>query len=183
MPFLSVFEKNIMEENSSEIKNLNEAEAVKKLQQLIDHQSICLFSTRLNSIPQTTRPMSVQEVSDNGTFNFLSSTESQKNADILIDPRVQLYFMNTSDYEFLTIYGTATITRDKATIEKYWNNMAKAWFPEGKDDPRVSVIQFMPSDGFYWDTKDGKIVSLIKIAASAIIGKTLQEGVEGKIAL
>lgn len=172
-----------MEENSSEIKNLSQLEAIEKLQQLIEHQSICLFSTRLNQIPQTTRPMSVQEVSDDGTFNFLSSTESNKNRDLIIDPRVQLYFMNTSDYEFLTIYGTATITQDKRTIEKYWNNMAKAWFPEGKEDPRVSVIQFSPSEGFYWDTKDGKLVSLIKIAASAMIGKTLQEGVEGKIVL
>jgi general stress protein 26 len=172
-----------MEENSSEIKNLSQQQAIEKLQQLIKHQPTCLFSTRLKSIPQITRPMSVQEVSDDGTFNFLSSTESNKNGDILIDPRVQLYFMNTSDYEFLTIYGTATITQDKRTIEKYWNNMAKAWFPEGKDDPRVSVIQFAPSEGFYWDTKDGKLVSLIKIAASAVMGKTLQEGVEGKIAL
>lgn len=172
-----------MQENSSQIKNLSEAEAIEKLKQLIDHQPTCLFSTRLSTVPQITRPMSVQEVSDDGTFNFLSSTESRKNADILIDPSVQLYFINTSDYEFLTIYGTATITQDKNVIDKYWTNMAKAWFPEGKDDPRVSVIQFKPSDGFYWDTKDGKLVSLIKIAASAIVGKTLQEGVEGKIVL
>lgn len=172
-----------MQENSSQIKNLSQHEAIEKLQQLIKHQPTCLFSTRLNSIPQTTRPMSVQEVSDDGTFNFLSSTESNKNSEINIDPRVQLYFMNTSDYEFLTIFGTATITKDKRTIDRYWNNMAKAWFPEGKEDPRVSVIQFAPSEGFYWDTKDGKLVSLIKIAASAVIGKTLQEGVEGKIAL
>ncbi len=172
-----------MEQNSSEIRNLSQQEAIGKLQQLIKHQPTCLFSTRLNFVPQTTRPMSVQEVSDDGTFNFLSSTDSNKNLEILSDPRVQLYFMNTSDYEFLTIFGTATITKDKRTIDKYWNNMAKAWFPEGKEDPRVSVIQFTPSEGFYWDTKDGKLVSLIKIAASAIVGKTLQEGVEGKIAL
>jgi general stress protein 26 len=172
-----------MEQNSSQIKNLSQREAIEKLQQLIKHQSTCMFSTRLNAIPQTTRPMSVQEVSDDGTFNFLSSTDSNKNLEILSDPRVQLYFMNTSDYEFLTIYGTATITQDKQIIDKYWTNMAKAWFPEGKDDPHVSVIQFSPEEGFYWDTKDGKLVSLIKIAASAIIGKTLQEGVEGTIAL
>jgi general stress protein 26 len=172
-----------MEENSSQIQNLSQNEAIRKLQQLVKHQPTCLFSTRLSSVPQTTRPMSVQDVSDDGTFNFLSSTTSSKNRDLLTDPRVQLYFVNTSDYEFLTIFGTATITQDKRTIDKYWNNMAKAWFPDGKDDPRVSVIQFMPSEGFYWDTKDGKLVSLIKIAASAIVGKTLQEGVEGKIAL
>jgi hypothetical protein len=40
-----------------------------------------------------------------------------------------------------------------------------------------------PEQGFYWDTKDGKLVSILKIAASAISGKTLQEGVEGNISV
>lgn len=172
-----------MEKQGSMIKNLSQTEAIEKLQQLVNHQPTCLFSTRLGMIPQTTRPMSVQKVEDDGNFYFLSAVDSSKNEDITHDPRIQLFFSNTSDYEFLTIYGMATILRDKPTIERYWNTMAKAWFPEGKDDPRVSVIKLSPTDGFYWDTKDGKIVSLIKIAASVIAGKTLQEGVEGKISI
>jgi general stress protein 26 len=170
-----------MENNASKIENLTNKEAIGKFKELIKHQSICLFSTALTSIPATTRPMSVQKVCDQGNFWFLSPADSDKNAQIANDPRVQLYFSNTSNYEFLTVYGNASITRDRQKIDELWSDIAKAWFTEGKSDPNVSVIKVTPQEGFYWDTKDGKVVSMIKILASAISGKTLQEGVEGTI--
>lgn len=172
-----------MEKEASKIKNLSQEEAIQKFKELADHQSTCLFTTRLTSLPLTTRPMSVQKVCDQGNFWFLSAVDSDKNGEIAEDARVQLFFSNTSNYEFLSVYGRASITRDRQKIDELWTDVAKAWFKEGKDDPRVSVIKVTPEEGFYWDTKDGKLVSLIKIAASAVTGKTYQEGVEGKISV
>jgi general stress protein 26 len=172
-----------MENNASEIKNLTKQEAIDKFKELVKHESTCLFTTRLTEVPLTTRPMGVKEVCDQGNFWFMSPSDSDKNQEIMIDPRVQLFFVNTSNYEFLSVYGTATITRDPAKIDKYWSDIAKAWFPEGKEDPRVTIIKVTPEEGFYWDTKDGKLVSMIKILASAVTGKTLQEGVEGTISV
>jgi len=172
-----------MENNASKIKNLNHQEAIKKFQELVKHESTCLFTTRLTQVPLTTRPMSVQKVCDQGNFWFLSPSDSDKNQEIAADPRVQLFFLNTSKYEFLTVYGKATVSRDRQKIDEFWSDIAKAWFPEGKDDPRVTVIKVTPEDGFYWDTKDGKLVSMIKIVASAVTGKTLEEGVEGTISV
>src|SRR5690242_2502086 len=101
-----------MENNASKIKNLTEREAVDKFKELVKHESTCLFTTRLTQIPLTTRPMAVQEVSDQGDFWFMSSSESDKNEELKKDSRVQLFFLNTSKFEFLSVYGTATITRD-----------------------------------------------------------------------
>ena len=172
-----------MENNASKIKNLTHTEAIDKFKELVKHEATCLFTTRLTQVPLTTRPMSVQKVCDQGNFWFLSAVDSDKNQEIAIDPRVQLFFLNTSDYEFLTVYGKASITRDRQKIDELWTDIAKAWFPEGKSDPNVSVIKVTPEEGFYWDTKDGKLVSMIKIAASAVMGKTLEEGVEGTISV
>lgn len=170
-----------MKNEASEIKNLTQGEAIEKFKELADHQSVCLFTTRLTKVPLTTRPMSIRKVCDQGNFWFLSPADSDKNEEITNDPRVQLFLSNTSDYEFLSLYGKATITRDRQKIEELWSDIAKAWFNEGQEDPRITVIKFEPEEGFYWDTKDGKLISLIKIAASAITGKTYQEGVEGRI--
>jgi general stress protein 26 len=172
-----------MENTASEIKNLTHQEAIDKFKELIKHESTCLFTTRLTQIPLTTRPMGVQEVCDQGNFWFMSASDSDKNEEIALDSRVQLFFLNTSNYEFLSVYGNATISRDREKIDKYWSEIAKAWFSEGKDDPRITIIKVTPEQGFYWDTKDGKLVSMIKILASAVTGKTLQEGVEGKISI
>lgn len=172
-----------MENKASKIKNLTHQEAIDKFKELVKHESTCLFTTRLTQVPLTTRPMSVQKVCDQGNFWFLSASDSDKNQEIAHDPRVQLFISNTSNYEFLSVYGQASISRDRQKIEELWSDIARAWFPEGKDDPRVTVIKVTPEEGFYWDTKDGKLVSMIKILASAVSGKTMEEGVEGTISL
>ena len=172
-----------MENNASKIKNLSHQEAIDKFKDLVKHESTCLFTTRLTQVPLTTRPMGVQKVCDQGNFWFLSRRDSDKNREIAEDPRVQLFISNTSNYEFLSVYGKATISRDQQKIDEFWNDILKAWFPEGKNDPNISVIKVAPEEGFYWDTKDGKLVSMIKILASAVSGKTLQEGVEGTISV
>ena len=171
-----------MENEASKIKNLSHEEAIDKFKELVDHESTCLFTTRLTEVPLTTRPMHVQEVCDQGNFWFLSSSDSDKNQEIENDPRVQLFISSPSHYEFLSVYGTASISRDREKIDKYWNQIANAWF-DGKDDPRITVIKVTPEEGFYWDTKDGKLVSMIKILASAVTGKTMEEGIEGTISV
>ena len=60
-------------------------------------------------------------------------------------------------------------------------SLAKTWFNEGYDDPELTLIKIDPDDGYYWDTKDGKVISLIKMVAGAITGKELNSGVEGRI--
>lgn len=165
---------------ASQVKNLTHREAIDKFQELVKHESTCLFTTQLTRVPLMTRPMGVQQVCDQGNFWFLSSSESEKNAEIAIDDRVQLFFINSGDSEFLSVYGTATISRNPQKIDELWTPIANAWF-DGKDDPRITVIKVTPQEGFYWDTKSGKLVSMIKILASAVSGKTLEEGVEGTI--
>lgn len=171
-----------MENNASQIKNLTQEQAIDKFKELVDHESTCLFTTRLTHVPLTTRPMHVQEVCDQGNFWFLSPIDSDKNLEVANDPRVQLFISNTSNYEFLSVYGKASISRDREKIDKYWSKFTNAWF-DGKDDPRITVIKVTPEEGFYWDTQDGKLVSMVKILASAVTGKTMEEGVEGMISV
>jgi general stress protein 26 len=172
-----------MEKDTSKIKNLTNREAIDKFKEIVSHESVCLFTTRLTEVPLTTRPMAVQQVCDQGNFWFLSQDDSEKNLEIEKDSRVQLFISNRSNYEFLSVYGQATITRDREKIDELWSDIAKAWFPGGKDDPHLTVIKVTPEQGFYWDTKDGKLVSMIKIAASAVSGKKMVEGVEGTISV
>ncbi len=155
----------------SDIKNLTDKKAVSKLKDMAENIRICLFCTDLTRLPLNTRPMGVQEVDDEGNIWFISSKRSNKNFDIVHDDRVQLFFSKTGDSEYLSVYGKATIYKDREKIEELWNPIAKAWFEEGKDDPDVTVIKVAPEDVYYWDSKYGKIITLITIAAAAVTGK------------
>lgn len=174
--------KNRGEENKGDrVENLTDREAIEKLQELVKHNSICMFATQLDDVPSETRPMSVAQADDEGNLWFLSGKSTNKNQDIAADPRVQLFFANVSDQEYLTIFGTAVEVHDKAKIKELWNPIAKAWFNEGVDDPELCALRIAPQDAFYWDTKSGRMISLIKILASAIAGTTFEEGVQGKL--
>lgn len=164
-------------------ENLNSTEAIEKLKELSERARICMFCTDLTSLPINTRPMSVQETDTEGNLWFISSSESNKNFEIGEDNRVQLMFMHNGNSEYLSVFGTAHIYKDRATIEDKWSNLAGAWFEEGKDDPKVTIIRVTPEDTYYWDTKAGKLVSLITFATAAITGKKTDnsDGVEGKL--
>ncbi|MEO8720025.1 MAG: pyridoxamine 5'-phosphate oxidase family protein [Ginsengibacter sp.] len=162
-------------------ENLHGNEAAKKIKELADGNT-CFFCTGIiTGKTITTRPMSVQKVDDEGNLWFLSAKDSHKNQDIASDPKVQLFFQGSSLSDFLTIYGNATISTDKTLIKELWEPILKAWFTEGEDDPRISVIKVSTDSGYYWDNKHGDAIALLKIAAGAVMGKTLDDSIEGNI--
>lgn len=169
--------------NKGDIKNLDRTEAIEKLKELIKHNSICMFTSRLTQEPFQTRPMSTAQVDDDGSLWFLSASDSSKNEEIGYDPQVQLFYVNTSDSEYLTVFGKASVVRDDQKIREVWTPIAKAWFKDGKDDPRVTLIKVTPEEAYYWDTKTNKMVSMIKILTAAVTGKTPDDGVEGKLSV
>lgn len=164
-----------------ELKNLGSDDALAKLKELAEDIKICMFCTELNSVPFSTRPMGIQEVDEQGNLWFISSADSNKNFEIKVDEKVQLIFAKPSDAHFLSVYGEATIYKDRSKIEEMWSPMAKAWFKDGKDDPNVTIIRVTPVTAYYWDTKNGKMISLLKIAISSITGLQMDGGQEGKL--
>ena len=162
-------------------KNLYSNEAIDKLKSLIDGNKIAIFCTELTKLPIQSRPMAVQEVDDEGNLWFISSENSNKNCEIKKDDDVQLFFSNSANSQFLSFYGDATIYTDPEKIEEIWNPIAKAWFEDGKEDQDISVIKVSPKDVYYWDTKDGKIISIFKMAGAALLGTKPDIGVEGKL--
>ena len=168
------------QENNSR-NDLSSKQAVEKMKELVKHNRICFFTTDLGQQPLQTRPMSVQEVDEEGNFWFLSGRTSHKNLEIGSDPRVQLLFANQGDSEFLSVYGEAKVYADAETIEEIWNPIAKVWFPEGKYDPEITVIKVSTMDAYYWDTKHSKMVALVKMAAALVSGTTMDDGQQGTL--
>lgn len=170
-----------MAQSISPVENLSSSQAVDKIKELAEKAKTFMFTTSIQSEYPTTRPMTVQEVDEEGNLWFISSAESHNVDEIKENKRVQLYFSNTSNYEFLYVLGEASLHTDKALIEKYWTEIANAWF-DGKDDPMIRIVKVKPVDAYYWDTKQSKIVSLVKIGWAALTGAKMEDGgVEGEL--
>lgn len=170
------------EQPEDNYQDLNGAEAGKKIKELVDQNKTCYFCTKITTgQPLTTRPMTVQKVDEAGNLWFLSASDSHLNAEIQLDDRVHLLFQGSPHSDFLSMYGQATISNDKQLIKELWEPLLKTWFTEGEDDPRITVINVALREGYYWDNKHGNAVAFVKMAAGAILGKTLDDSIEGKL--
>jgi general stress protein 26 len=165
-------------------QDLNGEAAVRKIQEIVKQSETCFFRTSaLSPGSSGARPMAVREVDDEGNLWFLSPADSHKNDEVAQDGSVELYFQSSAHSDFLHLSGRAEISRDKERIRELWEPLLKTWFTEGIDDPRITVIKVKPTDGYYWDTKHGNMVAGVKMLVGAALGKTLDDSIEGKIAV
>jgi general stress protein 26 len=162
--------------------NLAQQDAIKKLKELVHGIDMCLFCTNLKTGDGSTcRPMSTAEVDDHGDIWFMSPKNSDKNREITIDNKVQLFYSHPGKSSYLVVDGTASISFDKKKIEALWSPLAKSWFKEGKDDPNISLIRVTGINAYYWDTTGNRMINFFKMVASAATGKTLLEAEEGAL--
>ncbi len=154
------------------------------MKSLIEGAKSCFFCTGQGTGESNgVRPMSIQKVEDNGTLWFLSAKDSHKNAEIEEDPSVRLFFQGSAHSDFLYLDGIAFISDDKARIKDLWEPILKTWFTEGENDPRISAIGVQPTEGYYWDNKHGNVVAGAKMMFGAVVGKTYDDSIEGKISV
>ncbi|MDF2189859.1 pyridoxamine 5'-phosphate oxidase family protein [Paraflavitalea sp. CAU 1676] len=173
--------KNQPEDNH---ESLSGAAAIKKIRELATKADTCFFCTHITQGAEIkTRPMSVQEVDNDGNLWFLSASDSHTNQEINEDGSVQLFFQGSAHADFLTLYGKAVISNDKKKIDELWKPLFKTWFTEGKDDPRITILRVTPESGYYWDNKHGNAIAFVKMVAGAMMGKTLDDSIEGSLKL
>lgn len=163
-------------------ENLFKEDAIKKIKELSEKGKTCFFSTFVKSDKKVrTRPMSYQKLDDEGTFWFLSACDSNKNKEIDENNEIQLLFQGSTYSDFLSLFGKATISTNREKIEELWEPILKAWFTDGIDDPRITVISVKITEGYYWDNKNGNAIALLKTAVGAAIGKTYDDSIEGEL--
>lgn len=165
----------------SAVNNLENENAIAKIKDIAAGVNTCMFCTKLSSAPFNTRPMSVGKIDDDGKLWFISSAESNKNMEIQQNDTVQLIFSDPPGARYMSVYGEADILSDQKSIEEAWTPLAGAWFTDGKETPGITVIKVHPLYAHYWDVKDSKMITLLKIAAAAIAGKPFDDGVEGEL--
>lgn len=67
-------------------------------------------------------------------------------------------FIVTSGQDFQAcVGGTLREQYDRGELERFWNANVAAWYPDGKDDPDLTMLCFEPTDADVWIQKGGPI--------------------------
>lgn len=92
---------------------------------------------RLVSRPLSTRQAHLKD----GVVRFFTDRPSAKVGQVARDPRVNLSYASAQKNVFISIAGTSTISDDPSVKDALWSDEAKAFWPKGKDDPNLVVLE------------------------------------------
>jgi general stress protein 26 len=53
--------------------------------------------------------------------------------------------------------GRLSVQHDPERMEKYWNAHVAAWYPEGKDDPRLTLLRLDCTEAAVWLSEAGPV--------------------------
>ena len=139
----------------------------------IEGVKIGMFTTLDANNKINSRPMTSQEVDDDGMLWFFTSLHAEISRELTANPQVNISFAEPKDSFYGSLSGKATLVTDRDTYARLWNPLVKAWFPRGLDDPELALIRFHADAAEYWDVDASKMVQLLKLAKAAVTGAGL----------
>ncbi len=128
---------------------------------------------------QHMQPMAPQVDEDAGIIYFYSDNTSELGKAVLKSPCIVHMCHIDGDYQ-ACVRGTLHPYQDKSTIDKFWSPMVDAWYPGGKDDPKMLMLKFVPHDAAIWASDKSTIGVMFEVAKANIkdetpdLGKTKQ---------
>ncbi|WP_294217937.1 pyridoxamine 5'-phosphate oxidase family protein [uncultured Chryseobacterium sp.] len=110
----------------------------------------CMMVTQDGRQVPHSRPMSNNgKVEYDGDSWFFTFEDSNKVDQIKKDNKVSLVYQ-TDDMLFIECYGTATVVKDKETLQEKWVDGLEQWFPEGIDTPGICLLKVSAKQVTFW---------------------------------
>jgi len=107
------------------------------------------------------RPLAVLQKTFERSIRFLIEDPSPKVEEIRANPRGNVAF--SSKKGFLSLAGTARLIEDdEAAVDELWGPAAEAWFPGGREDPEIVVLEVLPDSAEYWAKTETGLVAAAK---------------------
>lgn len=156
-------------------------EALRKLREIVASIDVGMMTTKGEGAPFHSRPMSSNgDIDEDGTVWFFTRGESRLVDELREHSDVHVSFACPEKNQYVSVCGTAEIVTDRSTIEKHWKPQLKAWFPKGMDEPGITLVRVLMTEGEYWDANESFISHAMSFAGSLIQGTRADIGEHGK---
>ena len=157
-------------------------EQLRKFKRLVKDVKTCMMITSDGNAKLSARPMNNAKVEEDGSIWFFTNEFSGKVAQISHENKIFLTYASPNSNSYVAFNATAELVDDQSKIDELWTADLKAWFPEGKEDPKILLIHARPIEAEYWDHSSSKIVMFFSMLKSAVTGD-YTEGEHAKIKL
>lgn len=128
------------------------SEKTQRIAKLLEDIDICMFTTVGEAGYLVSRPLSTQAAEFDGErLWFFTSARSPKMREIARNPKVNVAYASKDRNVYASVTGDARINQDPARIDEFWSDAYKAYFPRGKNDPNVALVEVLVRTVEYWE--------------------------------
>lgn len=153
----------------------NDREAVeKRLWGELEKQHLGMLGV-VEGDPHHFQPMTPFGEPEQGKIWFFTRTDTDLARDAQ-DRKAMLVLMSRDREMQACIGGRLTQRLDRERLERWWSPLVAAWFPEGKDDPHLTMLCLECDDARVWISDAGPIRYAWEAAKARATGTTPDVG-------
>jgi general stress protein 26 len=123
-----------------------------QIAKLLEDIDICMFTTVGEGGYLVSRPLSTQAAEFDGErLWFFTSARSPKIQEIKRNKKVNVAYASKDRNVYVSVTGDARMNKDRARIDEFWSDAYKAFWPRGKEDPDVVLLEVTVRSVEYWE--------------------------------
>ena len=146
----------------------DQQDGLKEVQDILGKADIAILTTVNLDGQLVSRPLALQANDFDGDLWFFTEDPSPKAEEIRANSQVNVSASTGKGY--VSISGTATLTKDQAKIDELWSPSVSAWFEDGRNDPAVALIHVDAHTAEYWSMDAPRVVSAVQMVKGLVTG-------------
>lgn len=119
----------------------------------IDHETIGMLGL-VGGAEHHLQPMAVYADKANHAVWFYSNKDSDLAREAQGHDAMLCLMAKNMEFQ-ACLHGKLSLSHDQVKIDQYWSPFVAAWFPEGKDDPGLTMIRMDLTDARVWASRRG----------------------------
>ena len=152
---------------------------LKKFYEMVNDIEIAMMTTRRPDGHLESRAMATQKPASGADLWFVTLDHSPKIRSLEADPHVNLSYYKDRTREWISVTGTAVISRDRTKIHELYAPDWKIWFTEEgdprhgtPDDPRMALIGVNIHAATFLEVNKPQPVVLFEMVKGWLTGET-----------
>ncbi len=122
------------------------------------------------------QPMTAFREAETGTIWFFTRDDTDLSRDAAIGggQSAMFHYASKDQKVWACIHGELSVHgQDREIVDRYWNPILAAWYPDGKEDRHLTILRFDADDGRVWVS--GGLVKFAFEIVKANVTRTLPD--------
>jgi general stress protein 26 len=123
------------------------------------------------------QPMTAFREEETGSIWFFTRDDTDLARAVATGEADALFTYASKDQEvWASIHGRLSTQHDPERIHRWWNPVVAAWYPDGPDDPHLTLLRLDGGDGRIWVSMKGPIRFGLEVLKANMTGELPDAG-------